>query len=395
MADQTPTEANQAFNQARADRLGAAISQALAAKVPAAPKPSKGGSTRPSTAGAAPASSTAAATDAAAIPASTESSPTQPDDSTPASGAAPSPAELGLDTAEPAEGEPQDGAAEGPESGPDATAAALGKKRDLRGLEKHLGLPEGHLGTQNGDWASYRRRLGEVEARAQEVEATHASNNATLIGKFGPVVDLIGLAQKGDLQAYAQLVERTTGVRIAQFVDHWSKNMPRLDPRVMQLERENAELKAQRQPAATPEPPAAGAVTADAATQRANTYLSEAAKGHAALSLKGGLDEVRAKWLGSYKPGKGFGLSPQAAADAVVADRRAQREQEGWVLSGKTPPKRPVTRALPRTGASEARVRERPKVDLSAKEGRERLIEEGAAMVRRQKARDAALGTRR
>lgn len=402
---QTLTQVNQEFQQGRVNRLDAAITSALAAKLPPAPKAGSPAGASKRSAASTPASPAPASGSQTSATPSLSTPSTSSDGSSESSGSdtqsdAPSPEELGLATDGAATDEPQDGAAEGQGTVPDPTALALARKRDLRALEKHYGLPEGILGATNGDYAAYRRREEAVASREKEVTATHEANNQKLIGKFGPVVDLIDAAQKGSIQAYAALIERTTGVRIAAFVDHWSKNMPAIDPRVMQLERENAELRARGGIVDTkgePAPQTTAVVTADAATKRANEYLTASAKDHAALKLKGGLDEVRQKWLGSYdKRSNSFGLSPQQAADAVVADRKRAREQDDWVLSGRKPVAKPRTRAIPRTGASEARApAPARKVDLSAKEGRQELIEKGAAMVRTLKQRDAALGTRR
>jgi hypothetical protein len=371
----TLTQVNAEFLSARASRLDGAISKALAGRIeaPAAPKASKGPSKS-----AAPASSTAAATPAAASPASTESS-TQPasEPSESSGGATPEPST----TDQPDADEPQDGPAEAEPAALDLDRGeldTLAKKKDRRGIEKMLGLKEGTLGVGDHDYATYRRRVGEVEARERTVQATHEQNNQTLIKKFGPAVEMIERAQKGDLVAYARSIELTSGIRIETFIDHWSKNMPRLDPRVMALEQENVRLRAQTPPSTAQDTPAQPPAP-DAARKKADSIVLADAKEHAALKLRGGLDDVRAKWLGSFnKATNSFGLTPTQAADAVLDDRRKAHEQEQWVLSGKKPPKKPVTRAVTRTGASESQPR---KQNLT----REQIIDQHAKLIQRQK----------
>jgi hypothetical protein len=368
----TLTQVNADFLNQRASRLDSAITKALASKIEA-PKPPKASKPAPS-----PASSTAAATGAAASPAPTESSEPAPESSTDGSGAP----DLSGTEASPSDGEPQDGAEAAEQTALDRTALeALAKKKDRRGIEKLIGLPEGSLGVGDHEYAAYRRRVDEVEAREQTVQATHERNNQTLIAKFGGAVEAIERAQKGDLLAYARSIELTTGIRIATFIEHYAKNVQALDPRILQLEQENTRLRNAgrlvtqdgqiEKPAATPE----------AARKKAETYVTQEAAEHPALKLRGGLGDVRDKWLSSFdKATQSFKLTPKQAADAVVEDRRKAREQEDWVLSGKKPPTKPRTRTVTRQGASETQPR---KQNLT----REQLIDRAANEWRRQKAR--------
>jgi hypothetical protein len=384
MADQqsqSVPQLNAAFLNERSARLDAAIGQALSTKMPAAPPKAQKGAPAPVSPGA---SGAARSASAPAAPVASES-PTAETLSGGDDAAALAAEAIGDDPGEPA----TDGAQEDPAAAPEGAAveldraelAALAKKRDLRGIEKLIGLEEGALGATNGEYAALRRRQGEVETRAAEVEQKHEANNQTLIKKFGPVVDLVQHAQGGNLRAYVELIQRTTGVPIALFVQHWSKNMVQVDPQVLELQRKLAKYEGESAPAPAPAPTTQ---TPEAAIQKADAYIAEEAKDHPALKLKDGAKEAREKWLAGFdRKTKSFKLSPKAACDAVVAERKAQREQESWLLSGKTPPKRPTTKAISRTGASETQVR---KQNLS----REELIERGAAMVRRAKAADAA-----
>jgi hypothetical protein len=361
----TLTQGNADFLNQRASRLDSAITKALASKIEA-PKPPKASK---------PAAS--AATPTAAIVA-----PQAADAPAEAEGASADEPEAAADASAPAADELQDGAAEAEQTALDRPALeALAKKKDRRGIEKLIGLPEGSLGVGDHEYAAYRRRVDEVEAREQTVQATHERNNQTLIAKFGGAVEAIERAQKGDLLAYARSIELTTGIRIATFIEHYAKNVQALDPRILQLEQENARLRNAgkmvtqdgqiEKPAATPE----------AARKKAETYVTQEAAEHPALKLRGGLGDVRDKWLGSFdKATQSFKLTPKQAADAVVEDRRKAREQEDWVLSGKKPPKKPVTRTVTRTGASESQPR---KQNLT----REQLIDRAANEWRRQKAR--------
>lgn len=370
---QTLTQVNAEFLSARASRLDSAISAALQGRVEAPPPPkatkgSKTGSQQTA------ASSPAPATSDSAAPDSDSASTSTPDSSS----SEPSPP-AGTDDA--SANEPQDGAAEAAETGIDRTELeALAKKRDRRGIERLLGLKEGALGVGDHDYAAYRRRMDEVEAQATTNAETHERNNQTLIQKFGPAVDAIQLAQKGNLIGFARAIELTTGIRIATFVEHWAKNVQQLDPRILQLEQENAQLRARGQIVTQDgqvEKPAP--VTAEAARTKANTRIQAEAKDHPALKLRGGLDDVRAKWLGSFdKATQAFRLTPKQAADAVLTERRSAHEQEQWVLSGKKPPKQPVTRTVPRQGASETQPR---KSTLT----REQIIEQHASLMRRGK----------
>lgn len=380
---------NAEFLSARASRLDGAITKALESKVPLAPKAGKGSAS---------ATTTARASSSSAHPStpasSTSSDPAATSASVPSGDADTEAAAVGADEAEAGAGEPAvDEAQDEPEAAEQTpidrkAANALAKKRDFRALEKHLGLEEGVLGATNGDYAAYRRRVAELETRATEVETKHSSNNEQLIAKFGPAVDLIAAANKGDIRAYAALIERTTGVRVAQFVQLYAQNVPQMSARELQLEQENTRLRSQgRLLTEGGQVNPAPAATQATALATANTYVATEAKDHPALRLKGGLDDVRAKWLASFdKPSGSFKLTPKAAADAVVDDRRKAREQEDWVLSGKKPAKKPVTRSTPRAGASEMQPR---KENLS----REELIDRAARTIQRAKARER-LGVR-
>lgn len=378
-AQPTLTQVNAEFLSSRASRLDSAITKALEAKMPAPPKPKAAAPTASPSAAAsgtpAPSAPSPAASETA--PADAESAALEAVEAEPGAGV-------------PAELEPQGEALEGPAVDV-AALNALAKKKDLRAIEKQLGLEPGVLGATNADYAAYRRRVDEVETRAKTVETTHESNNQTLINKFGPTVDLLTHAQKGNLQAYAMTIERTTGISIQAFVNHWAKNIQQLDPRTLQLEQENARLRAQgqivtqdgrvEQPAAAP--------TKEAATTKATAYVTAEAKDHAALKLKGGVDEVRKVWLASFvKATKSFALTPVQAADKVLETRRKERESESWILSGQTKPTPPRTRAISRTGSSETQVR--AKTPLT----RDQLIERGAEQMRRQKAADARANRR-
>jgi hypothetical protein len=361
-AAQTLNQVNHDFAASRAAKLDAAINTALASRMPA---PVKKPASVPS----------AAPTNPAPVSAPSQAEPlAQAPDAAPA--ADPDPVDAALGSApepapEPTEGEPQAFDAK------ELTALA---KKDRRALEAKLGLEEGVLGVTNGDYASYRRRVDAVEVKEREVQSTHDSNQSKLIAKFGPAVDLIQHAGRGDMYAFARLIETTSGIPIQVFVDQWAKNNRFIDPRALQQ---------QQAPAPAAPPPAAPmAAPGDrkaAAQAKADEHIAAEAKGHAALSLKGGAGEVRAKWLASFdKPSNSFRLTPQQAADAVVTERRAALEQEQWLLSGKTkPPAKPVTRSVSRQGASETQPR---KQNLSRNE----LIERGALEIRRQKAADAA-----
>jgi hypothetical protein len=395
---QTLTQVNQEFNQSRATRLDSAITQALNSKLPPAPKAGKSGSTPgASTSGRSPsppATSGTVASPAPGAPSSSTQQPTtaSPDTSTPDGDADAALAALGAgadpdDTGEPALGEAVEAPAEGQQPAFDVEAVtAAATKKDLRGVEKLLGLPEGILGATNADYAAYRRRCDEVTAREKTVEQTHEANNTKLITKFGPVVDLLGAAGKGNLLAYARTIEVTTGVPIAVFVEHWAKNVRQLPPETLELQRRLSRYESpDGKPLALPEgkqEPAAVATPA-VAQAKADAYIAEEAKAHPALKLKDGLKDVRAKWLGSFDPkSKSWKLTPQQAADAVVEDRRKQHEQDQWILSGRTPPVRKRTNTINRTGASETQPR---KENIS----REELILRGAENIRRQKAADA------
>lgn len=379
-APQTLNQVNAEFLSNRATRLDGAIAKALESKLPA-PKAGKAGSTASrSLSSSAPPSTPASPLSSA--PATPPASSPEPSADADTEADALEAIESGADPSVVAADEPQDGAAEAEQSAIDLTAlTALAKKKDLRAIEKQLGLEDGILGATNGEYAALRNRQREVEAREKAEAATHEQNNRTLISKFGPTVELIDLAAKGNVRAYALALERTTGVTIAEFVKHYAANVQQMDPRVLELERENARLRQSTAPN-TPQDSKAAPASAETALAKANTYIGEEVKTHAALKLKGGLDEVRTKWLASFdKRTQAFKLTPQAAADAVVDDRRKLREQESWLLAGKRPPPPPRTRALSRTGASETQPRAQ---NLT----REQLIERGANEYRRQKAAD-------
>lgn len=256
-----------------------------------------------------------------------------------------------------------------------AELQALGKKKDLRALEAKLGLEEGSLGVNNGSWAAYRRRVDEVTASEAKLE----SNQRALIDRFGPPAALIERANHGDLKAYAGLIEQTTGVPIEKFIEHWSKNVEKLDPATVQLQRENELL---RRRLAAPEAPAAAPVTAQAAAAKADAYIAEEAGQHPAFKLEGAKEGVRKIWLESYdKANKGFRLSPQQAAAAFVSQRRSAYERDQWILSGKKPPPKPArTKTLSRQGASESQPRS------EAPLSRQELIDRAAHKWRRLKA---------
>lgn len=387
MSGESIAEMNSAFAAARAERVSTALTNALQqkaiappeksgipkAKKVSAPAPAASPSATPSATPAPSAESSAASADFS-VPDIQAALGEVPDAAAPDAGADPAAAQD-----DPAAAEDDGSPAVAPEV---AELQELGRKKDLRALEKKLGLEEGSLGVNNGSWKAYRNRLAEVEAKETSVNATHAQNEAALIAKFGTPYQLIESAKKGDLIAYAQSIEHTTGISIGKFIQLWSQNVQAVNPRELELERENLRLRGatqQQQPAAATEPAAATDTPAAAAIAKANTYLTAEAKDHPALKLKGGLDEVRAKWLASFsKAEKKFKLTPKAAADAVVAERKAAREQESWILAGKIPPAAPTTKTLPRRGASETHV---PKANMTRNE----IIEQAAANWQRQK----------
>lgn len=381
---QTLTQVNQEFQQSRVNRLDAAISQALTSRLPPAPK---GKGTVAAAPKAAPVAAGAVASAAAA---------TAPD----APAADPFAADPGVtalaleavpvDTADGSDGQVQDGALEASEPGFDREAvSAAATKKDLRAVEKLLGLDEGVLGATNADYAAYRRRCEAADDRDKALDAKQIQNNDILIRKYGPVADLVTHASKGDLIAYGRTIEQTTGVPIQVFIEHWVKNVRQLPQETLQLQRRLAQYETpDGRPIVTQTPPdkalpdlAGGRAAAET---KANTYLTTEAANHPAFKLKGGIDEVRAAWLKSYdKASKAFKLTPKAAADQVVAARKAAYEQEQWVLSGRTPPAKPRTRTLSRTSASEAGG-----APPAPRKSREELIEEGAANMRRQRQAD-------
>jgi hypothetical protein len=393
MAGESIAEMNSAFAAARADRVNTALQNALSQKAltpPAgaiAPKAAKG--------------KTAAGTPASAAPAATATNA----GSTPAVPAAPPPGDGGPSIADvqaalgepgaeaapdvaPEPEAPQGEAAGDGEAADEGEAAVgadlaelqeLGKKKDLRALEKKLGLEEGSLGVNNGSWKAYRNRLAEVEAK----ETQHVKNEEALVAKYSAPFQLIEHAKQGDLLSFAKTIEATTGITIARFVQLWSQGVQQVNPREAELERENQRLRGQGKLVEQDgtQTPAAASTAKQVAIEKANTYITAEAKDHPVLRLKDGLDSVRAKWLASYeKSSKTFKLTPKAAADAVVAERRAEREQEQWILSGKTPPKKPTTRALPRAGASET-------VPRKDNRSRQEIIDSFARQIQQDKAR--------
>lgn len=349
-APKSLAEVNSAFLQARTDRLSGALTAALAGKLDPPGPPVR--MRKPSAS--APSSSTpavvatVAATDPSATPKPSETEEAAPEF-----------------PEEPAEAE------EAPSSLELAELQELGKKRDLRALEKKLGLEEGTLGVNNASWKAYRKRVDEVTAR----ESKHATDQDTLISKFSPAVGLIQRAQKGDLRAYAQLLEHTTGVPVAKFVSHWSKNIEQLDPRIAELEQENARLKSTAPQAETqPLAPAAAIAKTDA-------YLSAEAKDHPAWKLDGAKEGIRQLWLASFqKATKTFALSPKAAATEFLRVKKATHEREQWILAGKTPPAKKKTTTITRTGASESQPRQNNK-NLT----RQQLIDRAASEWQRAK----------
>lgn len=369
-------EMNSSYLATRAATLNSAISTALASKDGASPQQPAGERSSSKPAKGAPA--------AAAAPAPAPASTPAPDASSGAS--APAAGDTAADDA--AEQPPpdtsellaqsEDAPADGDTPAALTELQALGKKKDLRALEKKLGLPEGHLGVQNHDYAAYRRRQEELSTG----EANLHNAQQVLIERYAPHVKALQVANKGDLRGYADLIELQTGVKIEEFISYWSKN-------IQQLPQEVADFAAERrrklqQGAATPETkqePKTEPVTKEQATARADKYISEEAGNHPAFKLEGAKEGVRKIWLSSYdKSTNGFKLTPQAAANEYVKQRKAQAEREAWILSGKTPPAPARTRTPPRRGQAESQ----PPRQLS----REELIEQGARRWREQKARD-------
>lgn len=388
MTEPSVASLDAAFNQSRQTRLDGAISAALASKVPEAPPPPKAPTGKPK-----PAASAAPATasDGSGSSTSTGSSPAL-SAASPAAAPEPSlaePAEGEADLTEVVEGEPQDGSAEAAESAFDRDAiTALAKKGKLRDVEKALGLEEGVLGTRNGDYAALRRREEAVEGARQQLSQQVFDERQKLIEKFGPHHELTVLAQKGDLRAFAGLIQRTTGMRIEAFIQHWAQNVTQVSPRELELERRLAQVEGQRQqppPQAEPQTPDARA----AALGKVTTYLAGELTGHLALKLPGGADEVRAKWLANIDPAtRAPRMTPQAAADAVLSERRTKAEQERWLLSGKEPPKKGGSKTVQRRGSTEARVL--PDLPADPARRRESAIEFHAAQMKRGKAAERA-----
>jgi hypothetical protein len=375
-------EMNSSYLASRAATLNSAITTALASKDGGASQPQ---GQQPS--GSRPAKAAPAAAAAPAAPASTVEPPAS------GTGAA-GPAEASQPSTDGEGEESQRGGEEPPGAPPEgegdaapapelAALTAAGKKKDLRALEKALGLPEGHLGVQNHDYAAYRRRQDELATDQQNL--TNAQN--ILIERYAPHVKALQLANKGDLRGYADLIQLQTGVGVEDFVKYWSANVQQLPPEVAEFQAEKRR-KLQQQSAAPPETkqePAADKPTTEQATARADKYISEEAGNHPAFKLEGAKEGVRKIWLASYdKATKGFKLSPQQAANEFVKQRKAAYEREQWILSGKQPPAPARTRTPARRGQAEA------KPPSDAPLTREQLIERGAQEWRRQKARDRA-----
>lgn len=389
---QTLTQVNQEFQQTRVNRLDAAISQALTSRLPPAPKGKGTVAAAPSTSAGTPIAATVPASSSSAAP--TEASVADPFAVDPGVAALALEA-VPVDTADGSDSQAQDGAAEALEPGFDREAvSAAATKKDLRAVEKLLGLDEGVLGATNADYAAYRRRCEAADDRDKALDQKQIQNNDILIRKYGPVADLVTHASKGDLIAYGRTIEQTTGVPIQVFIEHWVKNVRQLPQETLQLQRRLAQYETPDGRPLVTQTPADKALPAPvdktAAETKANTYLTTEAANHPAFKLKGGIDEVRAAWLKSYdKASKAFKLTPKAAADQVVAARKAAYEQEQWVLSGRTPPAKPRTRTLSRTGASEAGGAPRGPAKT-----RDQLIQEGAENIRRQKQADAVRSRR-
>lgn len=373
MGDQSVAELNQGARQEHGARVAAALEKALSGQLTPPGTPAKGGKpaavpkgslAAQSAAGAAP---SAAPVPARAAPAVAEAV------SPPAAGAAPDELEVPQEAAEeelPAE--------EAPAIAPELEELQeLGKKRDLRAMEKLLGLEEGYLGVNNASWKAYRKRVDEVAARETQL----ASNDAKLVSTYGGAVQLVQAAQKGDLRAYAQLIQHTVGVSIDQFIGHYAKNIPAISDRERQLETENRQLRAGGTQDAQGTP-----ATAESAAVKADAYITAEAGSHPAMKLSGAKEGVRKIWLGSFdKSSNAFKLTPKAAAQQFLTERQAAFEREQWILAGKKPPSKPTTKAIARTGASESQPR---KQNLT----REQLIEQGAENMRRAKRAAAASG---
>lgn len=395
MAETSLAELNSQHAATRASLLDSAIAKALqspkgeAGGAPTPPKQSSGstgatGQANPSggapgaTAGGSRSSRSSepqpAATDSSASGSSSGMAPSSSPETSPEAN------ELGDDAQVAPADEPQDGTTEAPETGIDRQALdAAVKKRDLRAVERLIGLEEGALGSTNGEYAALRRRTAEADARDAEFARRVEHHNTTLNEKFGAVAQLVQLAQKGDLRAFAGLVHRTTGISIPDFIKLYAQNVERVDPKVAELERENARLRGEGKLLETKGEPQQ--VTQEQGLARANQYLTGELKEHNALKLKGGLDEVRQVWLASFDPAKkSWKLSPQQAADQVIENRRKAREQEQWILSGRKPAQ-PETRTVNRSQATQARPRkERPMT-------REQAIEFHASQMRNGKRR--------
>lgn len=366
MGDQSVSELNQASRQEHGARVTAALEQALSGKLTPPPAPAKG---KP--AAAAPKGSIAAGAAASAAPAAARVAPATAEVSAPVET---EPGATGLEAPEieASNPDPESAVEETAEVAPELSELQeLGRKRDLRGIEKALGLEEGILGVNNASWKAYRKRVDEVAAN----ETRLADGEATLVKNYGGAVNLVKLAQKGDLRAYAQLIQHTVGVSIDQFIGYYAKNATQLDPEVKTLREENARLRAGGNLVDTQGQPA----TMESATTTADTYITQEAGSHPAMKLSGAKEGIRKIWLGSFKKSSNsFGLTPPQAAQQFLKDRKAAYEREQWILAGKKVPPKPTTQALARRGASESQTR---KTNLT----REQLIEQGAEAMRRAK----------
>lgn len=270
----------------------------------------------------------------------------------------------------------------------------LAKRKDFRGIEKLLGLEVGVLGATNSEFAALRRREDAVAAREASVTQTHESNNQKLIAKFGGVADLVQLASQGNLRAYAATVERTTGLPIRVFVDLWNQNVAQIPPDQLAIHQRAARFTQPQQAPQLPaapeaqQQPATPEAARTAALAKANAHVAAEAKGHPALALKGGADDVRQAWLSSYdKASNSFKLTPKQAADQVVQARRQENERESWLLSGRRPPAPARTRSAPRQRAEAQVVEAGPVSRQDAIEKHARIMRNAKVLERRQSSR--------
>lgn len=357
-------EQNSAYLANRATALNSAIQTALSSKDAPTPKPSKDARPAPGGAPTPPKAKPSTGSQTTIVPSIVAPADPSPEEST---STIADDAATGLET-----DAPSDDAAPEPEPAhPDVEELqAIGKKRDLRALELKLGLPEGHLGVNNGTWAAYRKRADELAAATTQ----HEQNESTLVQRYAPIVEAIQSARKGDLRAYANAIAKTTGVTVEQFIAYWSKNVQSIDTTGHTVQ----------EPAPKQLPPAEDqSAKREAAIVRVDKYLTEEAGNHPAFKLQGAQEGVRKIYLASYdKATRGFKLTAQAAASQYVAERRAAHENENWILSGKKRPKAATTQTLSRSKAADAQPRDQPM-------SRDQAIEHHAAIIRRQKAREA------